>query len=219
MARWPQASVVTAWPLPGAGALFPEVPATRGCLWLALTWGSPERLEQSAQPADRPDTTARKPCPHAVGERWLPKENEVLLPEKGTRAPCRQERWMISYRPGSRLTRRPWPANGYCTSWDWPGGQGSSPGVTVTPPGSLASPLTSTWQVVGCDHHLDSLKEEDKCLRCGGDGTTCYPVTGVFEANDLSRGAILVGSADSSDRDLSHAPSWHLARWHNTEMV
>lgn len=154
MAQWPQASVVIAWPLPGAGALFPEVPATRGCLWLALTWGSPERLEQSAQPADQPDTTARKPCPHAVGERWLPKENEVLLPEKGTRAPCRQERWMISYRPGSRLTRRPWPANGYRTSWDWPGGQGSSPGVTVTPLGlsHLLSPppgrslaVTTTW--------------------------------------------------------------------------
>ena len=99
------------------------------------------------------------------------------------------------------------------------GRPGFQSGVTVTPPGSLASPLTSAWQVVGCDHHLDSSKEEDKCLRCGGDGTTCYPVTGVFEANDLSRGAILVGSADSSDRDLSHAPSWHLARWHNTEMV
>ncbi|MBV97868.1 Papilin, partial [Eschrichtius robustus] len=53
---------------------------------------------------------------------------------------------------------------------------------------SLPSPLVSAWQVVGCDHNLDSWKQEDKCLQCGGDGTTCYPVTGVFDANDLSRG-------------------------------
>lgn len=48
--------------------------------------------------------------------------------------------------------------------------------------------LISAWQVVGCDHNLDSSKQEDKCLQCGGDGTTCYPVTGTFDANDLSRG-------------------------------
>ncbi|XP_032338203.1 papilin isoform X2 [Camelus ferus] len=53
---------------------------------------------------------------------------------------------------------------------------------------SFLSPLISTWQVVGCDHNLDSSKQEDKCLQCGGDGTTCYPITGVFDANDLSRG-------------------------------
>lgn len=117
MAQQPQASVVPAWPPLGAGALFPGVPATRGCPWLALTRGSPERLEQSVQPADQPDTTAWKPSPHAVGERWLPKKNEVLLPEKGMRVPRRQERWTISYRPGSRLTRRPWPVNGYRASW------------------------------------------------------------------------------------------------------
>ena len=35
--------------------------------------------------------------------------------------------WMISYRPGSGLTWPPRPANGFR------GGQGSSPGVTVTP--------------------------------------------------------------------------------------
>uniref|UniRef100_G1Q7M1 Papilin, proteoglycan like sulfated glycoprotein n=1 Tax=Myotis lucifugus TaxID=59463 RepID=G1Q7M1_MYOLU len=43
--------------------------------------------------------------------------------------------------------------------------------------------------VVGCDHKLDSSKQEDKCLQCGGDGTTCYPVTGTFDVSDLSRGA------------------------------
>ena len=156
MAQWPQASVVTAWPPPGAGALFPEVPTTRACLWLALTWGSPERLEQTAQPADRPDATARKPCPHAVGERWLPKKNEVSLPEKGARAPCRQKRWMISYRPGSRLTRHPWPANGYCTSWTgWAAGFQSGcdrdpplpRGLShlLSPPPDRSSAVTTTW--------------------------------------------------------------------------
>lgn len=52
--------------------------------------------------------------------------------------------------------------------------------------------LTSAWQAVGCDHNLDSAKQEDKCLQCGGDGTTCYPVTGTFDASDLSRGGGLL---------------------------
>ncbi|XP_024853900.1 papilin isoform X3 [Bos taurus] len=59
---------------------------------------------------------------------------------------------------------------------------------TPCEPGRRDICVDGSCRVVGCDHHLDSSKEEDKCLRCGGDGTTCYPVTGVFEANDLSRG-------------------------------
>ena len=56
--------------------------------------------------------------------------------------------WMISYRPGSELTWPPRPANGFR------GGQGSSPGVTVTPPGlsrllsslpGRSSAVTTTW--------------------------------------------------------------------------
>ncbi|XP_055989319.1 papilin [Sorex fumeus] len=43
-------------------------------------------------------------------------------------------------------------------------------------------------RAVGCDLNLDSSVQEDKCLQCGGHGTTCYPVTGVFDAKDLSRG-------------------------------
>lgn len=82
-------------------------------------------------------------------------------------------------------------------SLTWPGHQGLSPGVSVTPSClSCLSPI-SAWQVVGCDYNLDSSKQEDKCLQCGGDGTTCYPVTGTFEANDLSRGGVLRGSIDS----------------------
>ncbi|KAM9714065.1 papilin isoform 6-T7 [Dama dama] len=59
---------------------------------------------------------------------------------------------------------------------------------TPCEPGKRDICVDGSCRVVGCDHHLDSLKQEDKCLQCGGDGTTCYPVTGVFEANDLSRG-------------------------------
>ncbi|KAI4568408.1 hypothetical protein MJT46_008206 [Ovis ammon polii x Ovis aries] len=59
---------------------------------------------------------------------------------------------------------------------------------TPCEPGKRDICVDGSCRVVGCDHHLDSSKEEDKCLRCGGDGTTCYPVMGVFEANDLSRG-------------------------------
>lgn len=54
----------------------------------------------------------------------------------------------------------------------------------------LASFPFSSLKVVGCDHKLDSTKQEDKCLQCGGDGSTCYPVTGTFDADDLSRGGV-----------------------------
>ncbi|XP_054386778.2 papilin isoform X8 [Pongo abelii] len=59
---------------------------------------------------------------------------------------------------------------------------------TPCEPGKRDVCVDGSCRVVGCDHELDSSKQEDKCLRCGGDGTTCYPVTGTFDANDLSRG-------------------------------
>lgn len=59
-------------------------------------------------------------------------------------------------------------------------------------------------QVVGCDHKLDSIKQEDKCLQCGGDGSSCYPVTGTFDGNDLSRGGVVRGSPQGSVA----RPSW-----------
>lgn len=62
---------------------------------------------------------------------------------------------------------------------------------------SLPSPSPSP-QVVGCDHKLDSTKQEDKCLQCGGDGSSCYPITGTFDANDLSRGGVAQGSLQGS---------------------
>nr|XP_044629884.1 papilin isoform X7 [Equus asinus] len=59
---------------------------------------------------------------------------------------------------------------------------------TPCEPGKRDVCVEGSCRVVGCDYNLDSSKQEDKCLQCGGDGTTCYPVTGTFEANDLSRG-------------------------------
>ncbi|KAM5273573.1 LOW QUALITY PROTEIN: papilin [Ctenodactylus gundi] len=59
---------------------------------------------------------------------------------------------------------------------------------TPCEPGGRDLCVDGSCRVVGCDYQLDSSKQEDKCLQCGGDGTTCYPVTGTFNANDLSRG-------------------------------
>ncbi|KAM5178036.1 papilin [Callospermophilus lateralis] len=59
---------------------------------------------------------------------------------------------------------------------------------TPCEPGKRDVCVDGSCRVVGCDHKLDSSKQEDKCLQCGGDGTSCYPVTGTFDANDLSRG-------------------------------
>ncbi|XP_062947956.1 papilin isoform X2 [Cynocephalus volans] len=59
---------------------------------------------------------------------------------------------------------------------------------TPCEPGKRDVCVDGRCRVVGCDHQLDSSKQEDKCLQCGGDGTTCYPVTGTFDANDLRRG-------------------------------
>ncbi|XP_014394827.1 PREDICTED: papilin [Myotis brandtii] len=59
---------------------------------------------------------------------------------------------------------------------------------TPCEPGKPDVCVDGVCRVVGCDHKLDSSKQEDKCLQCGGDGTTCYPVTGTFDVSDLSRG-------------------------------
>ncbi|KAL2789738.1 papilin isoform 1 precursor, partial [Daubentonia madagascariensis] len=58
---------------------------------------------------------------------------------------------------------------------------------TPCEPGRRDVCVDGSCRVVGCDHQLDSSKQEDKCLQCGGDGMTCFPVTGTFNANDLSR--------------------------------
>ncbi|GAB1297604.1 Papilin [Apodemus speciosus] len=59
---------------------------------------------------------------------------------------------------------------------------------TPCEPGQPDICVDGVCRVVGCDHKLDSTKQEDKCLQCGGDGSSCYAITGTFDANDLSRG-------------------------------
>ncbi|KAI5937544.1 Papilin [Manis javanica] len=59
---------------------------------------------------------------------------------------------------------------------------------TPCEPGKRDVCVDGSCRAVGCDHELDSSKQEDKCLQCGGNGTACHPVTGTFDANDLSRG-------------------------------
>lgn len=43
-------------------------------------------------------------------------------------------------------------------------------------------------QAVGCDNMLESAKKEDKCLQCGGDGSSCYGVKGTFDVPSLPKG-------------------------------
>ncbi|XP_076979081.1 papilin isoform X2 [Tamandua tetradactyla] len=59
---------------------------------------------------------------------------------------------------------------------------------TPCEPGRRDVCVDGSCRVVGCDHKLDSSKQEDKCLQCGGNGASCYPITGTFDANNLSRG-------------------------------
>ncbi|XP_060031479.1 papilin isoform X2 [Erinaceus europaeus] len=59
---------------------------------------------------------------------------------------------------------------------------------TPCEPGGRDVCVDGSCRVVGCDLRLDSTLQEDECLRCGGDGSTCYPVTGTFDASGLSRG-------------------------------
>ncbi|XP_037688264.1 papilin isoform X3 [Choloepus didactylus] len=59
---------------------------------------------------------------------------------------------------------------------------------TPCEPGRRDVCVDGSCRVVGCDHKLDSSKQEDKCLQCGGNGASCHPVTGTFDANNLSRG-------------------------------
>ncbi|XP_043838694.1 papilin isoform X2 [Dromiciops gliroides] len=78
---------------------------------------------------------------------------------------------------------------------------------TPCEPGKLDVCVQGTCQAVGCDHMLYSSKKEDKCLQCGGDGQTCYPVKGTFNANDLTKGynQILVIPAGATSIHIAEA--------------
>ncbi|XP_025894361.1 papilin [Nothoprocta perdicaria] len=59
---------------------------------------------------------------------------------------------------------------------------------TTCEPGKRDICVEGICQTVGCDNMLDSAKKEDKCLQCGGDGSTCYGVKGNFDVANLPKG-------------------------------
>ncbi|NWX21624.1 PPN protein, partial [Aegotheles bennettii] len=59
---------------------------------------------------------------------------------------------------------------------------------TTCEPGKRDICVDGVCQAVGCDNMLESAKKEDKCLQCGGDGSTCYGVKGTFDVPSLPKG-------------------------------
>ncbi|XP_058663289.1 papilin [Ammospiza caudacuta] len=59
---------------------------------------------------------------------------------------------------------------------------------TTCEPGKRDICVEGVCQAVGCDNVLESAKKEDKCLQCGGDGSTCYGVKGTFDVASLPKG-------------------------------
>ncbi|XP_064569860.1 papilin isoform X1 [Zonotrichia leucophrys gambelii] len=59
---------------------------------------------------------------------------------------------------------------------------------TTCEPGKRDICVEGVCQAVGCDNMLESVKKEDKCLKCGGDGSTCYGVKGTFDVASLPKG-------------------------------
>lgn len=59
---------------------------------------------------------------------------------------------------------------------------------TPCEPGRRDICVEGVCKTVGCDNVLDSSKKEDRCLVCGGDGSTCYEVKGSYDAPTLSKG-------------------------------
>ncbi|NXF34775.1 PPN protein, partial [Nyctibius bracteatus] len=59
---------------------------------------------------------------------------------------------------------------------------------TTCEPGKRDICVEGVCQAVGCDNMLESAKKEDKCLQCGGDGSTCYGVKGTFDVSNLPKG-------------------------------
>ncbi|NXN01937.1 PPN protein, partial [Sylvia borin] len=59
---------------------------------------------------------------------------------------------------------------------------------TTCEPGKRDICVQGICQAVGCDNMLESAKKEDKCLQCGGDGSSCYGVKGTFDVASLPKG-------------------------------
>ncbi|XP_029454565.1 papilin isoform X2 [Rhinatrema bivittatum] len=63
---------------------------------------------------------------------------------------------------------------------------------TPCEPGRRDVCVEGVCKTVGCDNMLDSSVKEDKCLQCGGDGSTCYLVKNTFDMPNLSKGYNLI---------------------------
>ncbi|KAM8920863.1 papilin [Pelodytes ibericus] len=59
---------------------------------------------------------------------------------------------------------------------------------TPCEPGRRDICVEGVCKTVGCDNVLDSSKREDRCLVCGGDGSSCYEVKGSYDSPTLSKG-------------------------------
>ncbi|XP_053330825.1 papilin isoform X2 [Spea bombifrons] len=59
---------------------------------------------------------------------------------------------------------------------------------TPCEPGRRDICVEGVCKTVGCDNVLDSSKREDRCLVCGGDGSSCYEVKGSYDLPTLSKG-------------------------------
>ncbi|XP_004530678.1 papilin isoform X3 [Ceratitis capitata] len=65
-------------------------------------------------------------------------------------------------------------------------------------------------QPVGCDMMLGSNAKEDKCRKCGGDGSTCHTIANHFAANNFQSGyndIVLIPSGATNIRVEETAPS------------
>ncbi|XP_069065025.1 papilin isoform X2 [Pleurodeles waltl] len=79
---------------------------------------------------------------------------------------------------------------------------------TQCEPGRRDVCIEGVCKTVGCDNMLDSSKKEDKCLECGGDGSSCYEVKGTFDTAVLSKGynqiiIIPVGATNIQIKEVS----------------
>ncbi|XP_056403044.1 papilin isoform X2 [Hyla sarda] len=59
---------------------------------------------------------------------------------------------------------------------------------TPCEPGRRDICVEGVCKTVGCDNVMDSSKREDRCLVCGGDGSSCYEVKGSYDSPTLSKG-------------------------------
>ncbi|CAN0411568.1 unnamed protein product [Lampetra planeri] len=63
---------------------------------------------------------------------------------------------------------------------------------TPCEPGGRDVCVQGVCRTVGCDGRLESGLVEDSCRVCGGDGSSCVPVTGVFNKPEVPRGYVQI---------------------------